>query len=78
MVKDLLRLYDVIFCHAERCNIRRDRRMYRTDNPEKVVVPFNDLNALHAPLREAMEASFAERLDRSDFILGESVIDFED
>ena len=52
--------------------------MYRTDNPEKVVVPFNDLNALHAPLREAMEASFAERLDRSDFILGESVIDFED
>ena len=76
-MKELLRLDDVLFWHAERSNIRRDSCVDRTDNPEQVVVPFNDLNALHAPLREAMEASFAERLDRSDFILGESVVDFE-
>src|SRR5262249_34698475 len=40
-------------------------------------VPFVDLQAQHAPLREEMERAFRGLLDRGDFILGAAVEAFE-
>jgi dTDP-4-amino-4,6-dideoxygalactose transaminase len=40
-------------------------------------VPFVDLQAQHAPLREAIERTFRELLERGDFIIGAAVERFE-
>ena len=42
-----------------------------------IVIPFVDLERIHAPLRQELELAIQETLRRGDFILGEAVASFE-